>query len=148
LQVEERLDHHRDLVLTAAAVGGDELLYLGGLVEGDGQTCLSGGDERGGPGLADGDGGAHVADDEVLDGDFVGAGIANNVGERLMDTEEALGNGGLSWRRDSPEGEGFVAVAFGAEEAVASAGEGGIDAEDGDGAAQPDGFAPRVSPRA
>ena len=134
VEVEKGLDHQRDLVLAAAAVGGDELLDLGGLVEGGREAGLRGGEEGGGAGFADGDGGANVADDEVLDGDFVWDGLADDVGEGFVDAEEALGDGGLGWRSDGAEVEGFVAVAVGADEALAGAGEAGVDAEDGDGA--------------
>ncbi len=79
VQVEERLDHEGDLVFAAAAVRRDELLDLERLVEGDRQPGLGGGEQGGGTRLADGDGGAHVADDEVFDGDFVRAGVADDV---------------------------------------------------------------------
>jgi len=64
--------------------------------------------------------------------------LADDVGEGFVDTEQALRYGGLRWRRDGPEVEGFVAVAVGAQKAPAGTREGGVDAEDGYGAAQLD----------
>ncbi len=57
--------------------------------------------------------------------------------ERLVDAQQALGDGGLGGSCDGAEVERFVAVTVGAEEAVAGAGERGIDAEDGDAAVLP-----------
>jgi hypothetical protein len=132
VQIEEGLDHHRDLVFATAAVGGDELLDLAGLVEGGRKAGLCSGEQGHGARFADSDGGAYVPDYEVLDGDLVGAGFSDDVGEGFVDAEEALGDGSLGGWRDGPEVEGFVAVAVGAKQAVAGAGEGGVDAEDGE----------------
>jgi len=78
-EVEEGLDHHGDLVFAAASVGGHELLDLGRLVKGGGQASLCGREKGGSTRLADGDRGADMADDEVLNGDFVRAGVADDV---------------------------------------------------------------------
>ncbi len=132
VEVQEGLDHQGDLVFAAAAVGGDELLDLERLVEGDGEASLGGGEQGDGAGLADGDGGADVANDEVFYGDFIRAGVADYVGQRVMDANEALGDGRLRWGGDRPEVEGGVAIAFDADEAVAGYGQAGVYAEDGD----------------
>ena len=44
-----------------------------------------------------------MADDEVLDGDFVGAGVADDVGEGFVDAQEALGDGGLRGGETAPK---------------------------------------------
>jgi hypothetical protein len=134
-QAEEGLDHEGDLVLGAAAVGGDELLDFQGLVERDGEACVGSGEDGSGTGFADGDGGADVADDEVFDGDFGGMVHADDVGDGFVDAEEALGDGGGGGRGDGTEVDGGVAVALGEDEAVAGDGEAGVDAED-EGASQ------------
>src|SRR5207237_8968749 len=87
--------------------------------------------------LADGDDGGNVADDEVRDGDFIGAGVPDYIRDGFVDAKKALGDRRLGRRRDGAKVDGHVAVAVRATEAVAGAGEGGIDAEDGDGGADP-----------
>ncbi len=85
LEIEECLDHKGDLTLAAAAIRGDELLDFARLVEDGRKAGLRRGEERDRARFADGDGGADVADDEVFDRDFVGAGITNDVREGFVD---------------------------------------------------------------
>ena len=133
-EAEERLHHERDMLLGAAAVGGEELLDLGRLVEGHRQAGAGGGEGRCGARFADGDGGTSVSEDEVFDGDFLRLVLGDYVENSLVDAHEALGDGGLCRWANGAEGDGAVRRAVGDDDAVAGDGESGVDAEDRDGA--------------
>ena len=91
IEIKERLHHQLHLLLAAATVRGDELLDLERLIEGHRETGLGGREHGGGSRFTDGHGCPDVAENEVLDGDFIRAGVTDDGGNPVMDGEEPFG---------------------------------------------------------
>ena len=129
---EEGLYHHADLLFGAVPEGGDEFFDLVRFVDGDGEAGLGRGEDGDGARLTDSDGGAGIAEEEVFDGNFLRPVFADDVDDRFVDADEALGVRRFGGRGDGAEVKAAMGGAVGDDDAVAGTREAGVDAEDGD----------------